>query len=137
MHICPYLLFNGNARQAMTFYQQVLGGNLQISPFSDMPDFEENIDPVHADRVMNAQLTFDDGLLMASDGCPDQPVGPMEGFAVALEFPDADRAADIFERLGEGGTVLMPWAPTFWAAGFGMFKDQYGVTWMISGGTVQ
>lgn len=137
MNIYPYLIFNGNAKEAISFYHQVLGGKLQVSPFSDMPDFDKNVDPAHADRVMNAQLEFTGGMLMASDGCPDQTVGPMEGFSVALEFSEVGRAAQIFERLGEGGSVIMPWAPTFWAAGFGMCKDMYGVTWMVNGEIIQ
>lgn len=137
MRIYPYLFFNGNASEAMQFYQQVLGGELQISPFADMPDFDQAFKPEDAHRVMNAQLTFPDGVLMASDGCPSEPVGPMDGFSVALEFPGPDEAAQVFERLGEGGSVIMPWAPTFWAAGFGMFKDKFGVMWIVSGGIVQ
>lgn len=137
MRIYPYLIFNGNAREAMTFYQQVLGGELQISPFSDMPDFEQHMNPEDADRVMNAQLKWDEGVFMASDGCPSEPPGPMDGFSVALEFSDVKRAAQMFDALSTGGAVIMPWESTFWAKGFGMLKDKYGVIWMINGEILQ
>ncbi len=137
MQIFPYLVFNGDAKEAMSFYQQVLGGQLEVSHFSEMPDFEENFKSDVADRVMHAQLTCEDATLMASDSCPEQPSGPMDGFSVTIVLNDVERGAQIFETLGEGGTVIMPWAPTFWAAGFGMFKDKYGVICMINSGMTQ
>ncbi|MCQ9618007.1 VOC family protein [Paenalcaligenes niemegkensis] len=134
MQVYPYLIFNGNTAEAMTFYQQVLGGELNMSRFSEMPDFEQHFNAEVADRIMNAQLKFDDGLFMASDGCPDQPTGPIDGFAVALAFNDTTRAAYVFDALAADGTTIMPWEPTFWADAFGMVKDKYGVTWMVNSG---
>lgn len=136
MQIHPYLIFNGNAAEAMAFYQRVLGGKLEVSHFSEMPDFDKTFKSEDRNRVMNAQLQCEEALLMASDSCPLQPAGPMDGFSVALVFTELDRAASVFEALSAGGTTIMPWAPTFWAAGFGMLKDQYGVTWMVNSNIV-
>lgn len=132
MQIYPYLLFNGETAQAMGFYQEVLGGTLDINRFSEMPDFEQHFTEDMADRVMNAQLRCDGAVLMASDGCPDQPVGKRDGCSIAIEISDPVRAANVFEALAKDGEVLMAWAPTFWAAGFGMVKDKYDVSWMIN-----
>ena len=137
MQIHPYLMFNGNAAEAMEFYQRVLGGKLDISRFSDMPDPDESLKPEHLNRVMHARLQCDDAVLMASDTCPSQPTGPMDGFSVALMFSDVEQGASVFDALGEGGTTIMPWGPTFWAAGFGMLKDRYGVAWIINSGVAQ
>lgn len=137
MQIHPYLFFNGATEEAMQFYQQVLGGELDISHFREMPDFEKNCKPEDAERVMHAQLKCDQGVLMASDGCPSEPVGPMAGFSVALIFDDTRNAERIFGLLSEGGAVIMPWEATFWAAGFGMCKDKYGVHWIVNSDLVQ
>lgn len=137
MQIHPYLIFNGSAEEAMRFYQQVLGGTLDVSHFREMPDFEKQCKPEDAERVMHAQLKCDDGVLMASDGCPSEPAAPMDGCFVALMFEDTQRAEQIFNSLSEGGTVTMPWEATFWAAGFGMCKDKYGVHWLINSDLVQ
>lgn len=138
MQIYPYLFFNGKAEEAMAFYHQVLGGDLEISRFSQMPESSDRISPGDANRVMNAQLKWDEGVLMASDTCTLQPAtGPMDGCSVTLQCDDVDRAAGIFDKLGEGGAVIMPWAPTFWSTGFGMCKDRFGVMWMINGEIIQ
>lgn len=132
MQIVPYLFLGGASEEAMTFYQQVLGGELQISRFSDMPDPEVEFTQEDASRVMHAQLVWDQGILMASDGCPSDPPRPMDGCSVMLSFDDLDRARQVYESLGEGGIVIMAWEPTFWARGFGMFKDRFGVSWMVN-----
>lgn len=137
MQIHPYLIFNGSAKEAMAFYQSVLGGELEISHFREMPDFEKEGNPEDADRVMHAQLRCDDGVLMASDSCPSHPAGVMDGFSVALVLDDTGRAENMFNALADGGKVIMPWEPTFWAAGFGMCTDRFGVHWLINSDLVQ
>jgi uncharacterized glyoxalase superfamily protein PhnB/uncharacterized protein YndB with AHSA1/START domain len=138
MQIHPYLTFNGNAAEAMTFYQQVLDGKLDVSHFSDMPDCDENtIQAEDRDRVMHARLQCGEAVLMASDSFSGQPAGPMDGFSIALVFTDMARAVAVFEGLGTGGNTIMPWGPTFWAEGFGMLKDKYGVAWIINCGLMQ
>lgn len=134
MHICPYLFLNGRAEEAINFYHQVLGGELMLSRFSEMPDFEKNMAPEHADRVMHAQLAWEQGVLMVSDGCPSEPTRAMDGCAVSLSVKDVGRAQQVFDALADGGEVVMAWEPTFWAKGFGMLKDRFGVNWMVSGG---
>ncbi len=132
MQIHPYLLFNGDCAAAMAFYQRVLGGKLDILRFSEIPEGQDKIKPSNRDLVMHACLQCEEHMLMASDSCPDQPAEAMGGFSVALTYTDTAHAAHIFGELGKGGSVVMPWGPTFWAEGFGMLKDQYGVAWMIN-----
>ena len=133
MQLYPYLIFNGNADEAMHFYQKVLGGKLSISRFSDLPDFDPETSGLEtAQRVLNAQLQWDHAVFMASDTCPEQPSEPMQSVSIALELDDLNRSTDIYEAFATDGEVIMPWAPTFWAEGFGMVKDKFGVTWMIN-----
>ena len=56
------------------------------------------------------------------------------GFSVSVDTNDLAEAAAIFAALADGGTVNMPFSPTFWAKGFGMVKDKFGTPWMISSG---
>jgi PhnB protein len=60
------------------------------------------------------------------------PFPGQAGSAVHLIRPDAEAAGATFAALAEGGEVTMPFAATFWAAGFGMLRDRWGVSWMIS-----
>ena len=124
----PYLSFNGNCREAMTFYKEALDGELNIQTFGDSP---MEVKPEDKDRVMHATLTFGDAVLMASDGMPDYEVvfgNSVHLSITALNVEDGERT---FNNLSAGGTVVMPWKKTFWGAMFGMCTDKFGINWMV------
>jgi PhnB protein len=123
----PYVSFNGDAREAMAFYQSVLGGQLEISTFgeSGMPD-------APADQIMHAQLTSDAGYtLMASDTPPGMPYQPGQNITISISGDDADRLRGYFEKLSAGGNVVMPLEKQMWGDEFGMFVDKFGIGWMV------
>ncbi len=126
----PYLNFNGDAREAITFYQQVLGGELNISTFAEFGGGEGG------DGVMHAQLETPDGFtLMASDIAPGMDeVAPGSNFAVSLSGDD-DALRGYFAALAEGGTVTMPLEKQMWGDEFGMLTDRFGISWLVHIGT--
>jgi PhnB protein len=129
-----YLFFNGSCRQAMTFYQQVLGGQMvSMLTYGEGPP-----SPQHGaqdkDRIMHAHLLLDGRNLMASDGPAGQTMPAHGGFSLSLNYPSADEARQVFDRLADGGKVTMPMAQTFWIETFGMCTDRFGVPWMVGGG---
>jgi PhnB protein len=127
----PYLNFNGNCREAFTFYQQLFGGDLQIMAMSEMPS-DEPVPPEVADLVMHAALTTPDGgLLMASDAQPEYS-GPMQFMYVNWATADVDEAERVWAALSEGGTVEMPLSSTFWSPSFGVCVDRFGTPWMVN-----
>jgi PhnB protein len=131
----PYLFFDGNCAEAMQFYQRTIGGRIEaMLTYGDSP--EPGHCPVGSDqRIMHACIDLGGQLLMASD-CPEgQPYEGMKNVALSLNYPGVDEAKAIFEALSEGGKVIMPLGPTFWAEIFGMLTDRYGTSWMIGGGT--
>ena len=125
----PYLNYNGNAREAMTFYQGVLGGELNISTFGEYGG-------EGGDGVMHAQLETPDGFtLMASDTGPGMgEVTAGSNFAVSLSGDD-DALRGYFDGLAEGGTVTMPLEKQMWGDEFGMLTDKFGVSWLVNIGT--
>lgn len=125
-----YLFFSGDCREAMTRYQEIMGGQLDIMTMGDMPPGNEmpGAEPHH---VMHAALTIGDALLMASDD-PTGDGGPKTGMCVHFTGEDVDDAQRVFDTLAEGGEVQMPFAPVFWAPGFGALVDRFGVPWMVS-----
>jgi PhnB protein len=127
--LSPYLAFNGNCREAMTFYQEALGGELHIQTFGDSP---MEVKPEDKERVMHATLTFGDAVLMASDGMPDNEVVFGNSVHLSIAALSADEGERIFNHLAGGGTVVMPWNKTFWGAMFGMCVDKFGMNWMIN-----
>ena len=130
MDVHPYLFFGGDCREAMTRYQEVLGGQLDVMAMSDVPDGEP-VPEGSADMVMHAALMFGDTLLMASD----DPTGGFEGVrgvAISVSAADADEARKVFDALAEGGEVHAPLEPTSFAAAFGMCTDRFGIPWLLT-----
>jgi PhnB protein len=126
----PYLSFRDNAREAMTFYESVFGGELTVSTFAD---FHASADPNEQDKTMHSQLETPDGLvLMAADTPDGMEYRPQAGVAVSLSGDDESRLRGYWERLSEGGTVTMPFEKAPWGATFGMCVDRFGTSWMVN-----
>jgi len=125
----PYLVFGGDAREAMTFYREVFGGELTLNTFGEFG----SPDPAIADRVMHAMLESELGFtLMASDTAPgmDHTVG--DNITVSLSGDDGDVLRGYWERLTEGGSVLMPLEKQVWGDEYGQCKDKFGIPWMVN-----
>jgi PhnB protein len=126
----PYLSFRDNAREAMTFYESVFGGELDVSTFAD---FHATADPGEQDKIMHSQLETPDGLvLMAADTPDGMEYRPQAGVSVSLSGDDEARLRGYWERLSEGGTVMMPFEKAPWGATFGMCVDRFGTSWMVN-----
>ena len=134
MRMNTYLTFDGNAADAMTFYQSVLGGELTLMRYGDMPDTSMVPDGM-GDRVANAQLTLPNMVLMASDTMDGDTMGyPFQGnhgFDLQVAVDDVDDGRALFDALAEGGTVLMAFGEQFWSKGFGTLRDRFGIPWMV------
>jgi PhnB protein len=130
MQIQAYLNFDGRCREAFTFYQQVLGGQLTMETHGESP-MREQTPPQWHDRILHARLVVGDQELMGSDSPPDRHATP-QGFAVSLNLADLGEAERIFAALSAGGSVQMPLQETFWANRFGMCTDRFGVPWMVN-----
>ena len=125
----PYLSFDGNARQAMEFYQSVLGGTLDVRTFGEFgaPD------PGLNDKVMHSMLETPAGFtLMASDLPPNMQHQPGNNITVSLSGEDGDDLRGYWEQLSAEGTVMMPLEKQMWGDEFGMCVDQFGVAWMVN-----
>jgi len=125
----PYLNFNGNARQALQFYQSVFGGELNLNTFAD---FGAKDSP-DADRIMHGQLETDAGYtIMAADVTSDMEYHPVAGCSVSLSGDDADTLHGYWDKLSAGGTTTMPMQKQSWGDEFGMCVDGFGVQWLVN-----
>ena len=127
----PYLLFNGRCEEALEFYRNALGAEVEmLSRFKDAPD-PGMTQPGMENKVMHASFRVGETLLMASDGGGGgQP--RFEGFSLSILVPDEEKADKVFKALASGGKITMPLEKTFWAPKFGMLEDRFGVGWMVS-----
>ena len=127
----PYLYFNGNCREAFTFYSQCLQApELVLLPHRGSPA-EGMGGPEWADKILHAALKIGDTFLYASDAPPERYSKPA-GFSVSLNLKSQDESARIYAELSAGGTIIMPLQETFWALSFAMFSDRFGIPWMIN-----
>ena len=129
--LVPYLTFDGQCADAMSFYAKTLGGEVVGIMTAAQTPMAADIGPGFADHVMHACIEFDGRRLMASDSM-GQPYNGMQGMWVSLHYTDPAEARRIFAALGEGGKVTMPIDKTFWAEAFGMLVDRFGTPWMIN-----
>jgi PhnB protein len=131
MELNPYLLFNGDCAEAFKFYEQTLGGKIEsLMPFAGSPA-AEHVPAEFADKVLHATMKIEGQTIMASDAPPGQYERPT-GISVAIGLKDRERGERIFNALAENGTVQMPFQKTFWASGFGMCVDRFGIPWMVN-----
>ncbi len=136
MTISTYLTFDGTARDAFSFYQQVLGGTLEMMTFAQAPDAEQ-FPAEYRERIMHACLNLGEGVLMASDTlpgdtCGGEPYAGIKGCSISLNPASVAEGERLFAELAAGGTVIMPLEKTFWAERFGMLTDRFGVSWMVN-----
>lgn len=126
----PYLSFRDDAREAMTFYQSVFGGELSVSTFAD---FDASADPTEQDKIMHAQLETPDGLvLMGADTPEGMEYRPQAGISVSISGDDEARLRGYWERLSEGGSVTVPFEKAPWGDTFGMCVDRFGTSWQVN-----
>ncbi len=129
----PYLFFNGRCEEAIEFYRQALGAEVEmLMRFKDSPEPPQPgmHPPGSENKVMHANFRVGDTQIMASDGrCMGKP--NFDGFALSITVPNEAEADRRFAALADGGKVQMPLARTFFSPRFGMVTDRFGVLLMI------
>lgn len=128
--INAYLTFNGNCREAMTFYNTCLGGDLRFQTIGESPMADKL--PIEMQQsILHATLSKGNLTLMGSDMVGES--GLKRGTAISLMI-DCDSEAEIktlFKKLAEGGTITHSLEITFWGALFGDLIDKYGNPWIL------
>ena len=127
----PYLFFYGKCEEALNFYKGIFGGEIVgVTRMKEAPP-EMAAPPNWADKIMNASFESPSVKFMASDGQPDTP--NVDGnISLSLGTDDEAEGTRVFNKLSEGGKVDMPLQDAFWGAKFGIFKDKYGIEWMVN-----
>jgi PhnB protein len=125
----PYLAFDGNAKEAMEFYRDIFGGELNVIPFAQFPG-QEGPAP---EGTMHAHLETPEGfVLMASDMPPGMAIERGNNLSVSLSGEDDSQLRGWWDKLSEGGQVPMPLERQMWGDIFGMCVDRFGTAWMVN-----
>lgn len=131
MSIDTYLLFNGNCAEAFKFYEQALGGKINMMMTHGESPMADKVAAEWRDKVMHIHMNVGDRILMGSDAPPQHYQKP-QGFSVSLATKDVHESERLFKALSQGGVVSMPLQKTFWSAAFAMFTDRFGIPWMVN-----
>jgi PhnB protein len=130
--LTPYF-YSEDSRAQSEFYVQALGGNVeQVMTYGQAPNTDEAI----KDKVMHLMLVAA-GITFYMADSVFEPVSRGNGLDLNIEFTTEEEARQAFDKLAEGGRILMPLEKQFWGALFGRLEDKFGVTWQINTETPQ
>jgi len=134
VQINPHINFNGNAEEAFTFYKSVFGGEFaKLVRFKDIASDEFPVAEKEENKIMHIALPVGKNLLMAND-VPESMGKTNENenrSKIAISAESKEEAVKLFNGLSAGGQIEMPFAESFGDSCFCMFRDKYGIEWMV------
>lgn len=132
--INPHINFNGNAEEAFAFYKSVFGGEFtKVIRFKDLSRIEFPLANNETNKIMHIALPIGNNILMAND-VPEfmGRVNENENRSkISISAESKEEADKLFNGLSEGGGIEMPLSDSPWGSYFGMFRDKYGIEWMV------
>lgn len=124
----PYIRFDGNAREAFTFYKECLGGELSFQTVGESPMGEHMSDK--KDDIFHAQLKNGKVVLLGSDMVGEEGLKKGNSMVLTLTCDSSKEAKTSFAKLSEGGKVGHPLSEADFGT-IGDFTDKYGIDWFI------
>jgi PhnB protein len=129
--INAYLTFNGNCREAMNFYRESLGGELNLQTVEDSP-MAGQLPANMKKNIMHSSLAGEGFTIMGSDMCGPEGVVKGNNVSLILNCTSEEEIRNRFQVLSSGGKVKHPLEDTFWGALFGDLTDRYGIQWLLN-----
>ena len=133
--INPWINFNGNAEKAFTFYKSVFGGEFgRIVRFKDLASAEFPVREAEAEKIMLITLPIGNGSVLMANDVPEVmgKVNERENRSkISVSAESKEEADKLFAGLSVGGEVEGPMGDGPWGSYAGMFRDKYGIEWII------
>ena len=131
--INPWINFNGNAYEAFTFYKSVFGGEFtQVTRLKDLTSDEFPVAESDANKIMQISLPIGDGHMLLGNDVPSSMGKVNENRSkIHISVDTKEKAEKIFNGLSEEGNVEVPLDDSAWGTHLGMFRDKYGIEWII------
>ncbi|GAA5521344.1 VOC family protein [Aliifodinibius salicampi] len=127
----PYLTFDGNCREAMTFYRDCFGGELTLQTIAETP-IADQCPAGMQDQIMHSSLVNGDFLLMATDMTQADEFITGNDMAISLNFDHEEEIDRCFSTLSREGNIIDPLGEKSWGALFGVVQDKFGKVWMLN-----
>lgn len=133
LRLIPYLIMDGNAKEAIDFYEKALDAKVIFSQsFGEMPENPEFPIPEEVKgRVSHASLKIGESDLMFSDTFPGQPHQIGNNVTICISTKDMDKAKQMFDALSQDGQVNMPLQETFFSPAYGVVTDKFGINFQV------
>lgn len=132
--INPHINFNGNAEEAFNFYKSVFGGEFsKIIRFKDISSPEFPVPENEENKIIQLALPIGKNILMAND-VPESmgPVNENENRSkIFISTESREEADKLFNGLSAEGNIEFPIEDSPWDTYFGMFRDKFGIEWMV------
>jgi PhnB protein len=132
--INPHINFNGNAEEAFEFYKSVFGAEFaKIIRLKDLSSPEHPVAENEANKILHISLPISKNVLMGND-VPESMgrVNEAENRSkISISAESREEADKLFNGLSAGGTIEVPIGDSPWGSYFGMFRDKYGIEWMV------
>jgi len=129
--IISYLTFNGNCREAMTFYKKCLGGTLTFQTVGESP-LSGKMPERMKDCILHATLKKGGKVLMGTDMVGEEGLIKGNSVSLSLTCSSEDEIKNYYAKLSKGGNADHPLEESFWGATFGGFTDKFGNHWLLS-----
>lgn len=133
--INPHINFNGNAEEAFTFYKSVFGGEFaKLVRFKDFANPEFSMAEKEENNIMHIALPIGQSNTLMGNDVPEfmGKVNEKENRSkISISTESKEEADKLFNGLSAGGEIEMPIADSPWGSWFGMFRDKYGIEWMV------
>ena len=133
--INPWINFNGNAEEAFTFYKSVFGGEFtKIIRFKDLASAEFHVVEKEENKIMYIALPIDTGNVLIANDVPEfmGQVNENENRSkISISTESKAEADRLFNGLSAGGKIEGPMGDSPWGTYAGMFRDKYGIEWII------
>lgn len=133
--INPHINFNGNAEEAFNFYRSVFGGEFaKVIRFKDLESPEFPIAEKEANKIMHIALPIGKTNMLMGNDVPEilGKVNEQENRSkISISAESKEEAEHLFSGLSAGGDIEMPMDNSPWGSYFGMFRDKYGIEWMV------
>lgn len=133
--IHPWINFNGNAEEAFTFYKSVFGGEFtKIVRFKDLADAEFKPSEQEENKIMHIALPISNGGVLMGNDVPEfmGKVNERENRSkIVIRTENKEEAERLFNGLSVGGEIEGPMSDSPWGSYAGMFRDKYGIEWII------
>ena len=134
--INPHINFNGNTEEAFTFYKSVFGGSFEkIIRFKDLASPEFSVAKHEENKIMHIALPIGKSSMLMANDVPEIMGRTNENenrSKIVISAESKAEADKLFNGLSAGGQVEMPIGDSPWGSYFGMFRDKYGIEWMVN-----